>query len=79
MGAEAGTLQTVLMNASPQPGRLVCACGKTTDQICFFADGDPHGVCERCASVHLLELETGQTVPRLVCDRCWERRRAKAR
>lgn len=56
------------------PTRLICSCGKRTDLICFFADGNAHGVCEKCATVRLIRLETGQVVFRLVCERCWEKR-----
>jgi len=42
--------------------------------ICFFADGDVHGACEKCATVRLIQLETGQIVSRLVCEQCWQKR-----
>ena len=54
---------------------LVCACGNATELICFFGNGEAHGVCNKCATVRLIELEKGQVVSRLVCNRCWEKRR----
>jgi hypothetical protein len=73
-----GAMHTTFMNASPRPGRLMCACGKPTEMVCFFADGEPHGVCEKCAAVRSLKLETGQTIYRFVCNRCWEAQRKRA-
>ena len=67
-------MQNLSMNPST---RLVCACGNPTEMICFFSDGNSHGVCERCGSVRLIKLETGQVVSRLVCNRCWKKRQAE--
>jgi len=63
------------MKRSPQ---LLCACGNPTDMICFFGDGNAHGVCEKCGVVRLIELQTGQIVSRWVCDACWKKGRSRA-